>query len=202
MDAIHTFTGKKYTLKIVDDSSSESPRDWDNMTKMVCFHSRYDLGDKHNYNSDDYSGWDEMKKAIIVNEDVAIIEPLYMYDHSGQTISTTPFSCPWDSGQIGWVFITKEAIRKELNVKRITKKALERAGKNLKAEVGVYDQYIRGDVYGFEVEQNETGKNEDSCYGFFGDKFWTNGMSDNMPDEVVEDLREQLEKEYGKEPSL
>ena len=199
MDAIHTFTGKKYTLKIVYDSSDNNPRGWDNMTKMVCFHSRYDLGDKHNYDFDDYSGWDEMKKAIIANEDVAIIEPLYMYDHSGLTISTTPFSCPWDSGQIGWVFITKKTIRKELNVKRITKKVLERAANNLKAEVEVYDQYIRGEVYGFEVERNGADEIEDSCYGFFGDNFWKNGMSDNMSNEVVEDLREQLEKEYGKE---
>ena len=27
--------------------------------------------------------------------------PLYLYDHSGITMNTTGFSCPWDSGQVG-----------------------------------------------------------------------------------------------------
>lgn len=29
--------------------------------------------------------------------------PLYLYDHSGITMNTTGFSCPWDSGQVGWI---------------------------------------------------------------------------------------------------
>lgn len=38
-----------YTLKIVHDEDVESPREWDNIGKMVCFHNRYSLGDKHDY---------------------------------------------------------------------------------------------------------------------------------------------------------
>ena len=28
---------------------SDDPRSWDNIGTMVCFHSRYNLGDKHYY---------------------------------------------------------------------------------------------------------------------------------------------------------
>ena len=37
----------------------------------------------------------------------------------------------------------------------------------LKDEVEVYDQYIRGDVYGFIIEDLQ-GNNVDSCWGFYG----------------------------------
>ena len=49
-------TGGHYTLKIVHDEDSINPReDYDNFGKMVCWHSRYDLGDKHDYrNPDDF----------------------------------------------------------------------------------------------------------------------------------------------------
>ena len=51
-------------LRIIQDENPYNPREDDNLTKMVCFHNRYDLGDKHNYNKDDYSSWDELKKTI------------------------------------------------------------------------------------------------------------------------------------------
>ena len=35
--------------------------------------------------------------------------PVYAYVHSGATIATTPFSCPFDSGRSGWVYCTLEA---------------------------------------------------------------------------------------------
>ncbi len=35
------------------------------------------------------------------------ILPVYLYDHSGITINTVPYSCRWDSGQIGWIYQPK-----------------------------------------------------------------------------------------------
>jgi len=51
-----------------------------------------------------------------------IILPLYLYDHSGITMNTTGFSCGWDSGQVGYIVMSYEKIRKEYNWKNITKK--------------------------------------------------------------------------------
>jgi hypothetical protein len=80
---------------------------------MICFHRGYDLGDKHNYNADDYNSWGEIEKAIIKEENPAVILPLYMYDHSGISISTSPFGCRWDSGQIGFVLVSKKQALEE-----------------------------------------------------------------------------------------
>jgi len=192
MDAIKKVTVNEKTLKIFYDDSFESPRNWDNLGKMICFHNRYNLGDEHNYNSDDYSGWDEMEQDIIKNEDVAVILPLYLYDHSGITISTNPFGCRWDSWQVGFAIVTKEAVRKEFMSKRVSKKQIEKAEKILLTEVDIYDTYIRGDVYGFEVLD----KNEDvinSCWGFYGTDFEKNGIAEYVEEkELITALLEKV----------
>ena len=42
-----------------------------------------------------------------------IILPLYLYDHSGISMKTTPFSCQWDSGQVGWIYVEKKKCLQE-----------------------------------------------------------------------------------------
>lgn len=96
-----------------------------------------------------------------------IMLPLYLYDHSGITMSTGPFSCPWDSGQVGFIYITREQILKEYGWKVITTKRREQIVKYLIADVEIYDQYLTGDVYGYMVEDND-GEDIDSCWGFYG----------------------------------
>jgi hypothetical protein len=175
MDIIKTKTIGKYRIDIEPYIDPESPREDDNLGTMICFHSRYNLGDKHNYDHRDYNGWEEMKYAIIKKDDVAIILPLYLYDHSGITMNTTGFSCRWDSGQVGFIFISKEKIREEYGVKKITKKLIEKIKTYLINEVNTYDQYLRGDVYGFRIteldENGEDVKEVDSCWGYYGIDF-------------------------------
>jgi len=165
METYNLTNGK--TLEVTQDEYPYNPRHDDNLSTMICFHGRYSLGDKHTYKHQDYSGWAEMEKAIIKNEKPAIILPLYLYDHSGITISTTPFSCKWDSGQIGFVFISKDKVKNEYGVKRVTKKEIEKVTKVLLAELETYDLYLRGEVYGYTLI-NENGEIEDSCFGYYG----------------------------------
>ena len=158
----------KYQIDILPDYNPTNPREDDNLGTMVCFHSRYNLGDKHSYDHLDYNGWDEMKQAITKKENVAIILPLYLYDHSGITISTTPFHCRWDSGQIGFVFISKEKIRREYRCKRVSKKLIDRVTKYIISEVKTYDNYLTGSCCGYRITDTETGREVDSCWGYYG----------------------------------
>lgn len=138
-------TGNK-VFKIFADENSESPREWDNLGKMICSHGRYDLGDKHDYNPDNYSSLNEIKNDIIKKEDAVVILPLFLYDHSGISISTNtgyPFNDRWDAGQVGYIIANREMVKKEFDVKRITKKIIEKVTKILIGEVEVYDQYLR-----------------------------------------------------------
>jgi hypothetical protein len=111
-------------------------------------------------------------------ENNVCILPVFMYDHSGITISTGPFSCPWDSGQVGIIYVTKETCEKQ-QIK------FEDAENILKGEIKVLDQYLTGDVWGYTIYSTEDEEfanqivtheddlpddrnHEDSCCGFFG----------------------------------
>ena len=166
----------KYTVKVVRDEVPNSPREDDNLGKMVCFHKRYNLGDKHNYNFHNDDSLDEMSSDIIREENVSVILPLYLYDHSGITMNTTGFSCRWDSGQVGFIFVSKNDVRKEYGVKRISKKLREKVTKLLIGEVETYDKYLTGDVYGYEVT-DENDNLIESCWGYYDeDECLTEGL--------------------------
>lgn len=207
--------GNKRAVVAYEDYSIESPREWDNVGTMICWHRRYKLGDEHKYNSpseaiadlwQDHASEDEKRdlalkllrgmdrekvrdyvgearrvhpylsregrrgvvyKYILEDyfsdcpEDLELPPsiyylPLYLYDHGGITMSTGGFSCPFDSGQVGFIYCTEEKAKKEgidtANVERI-----------LKGEVNTYDQYLRGEVYqviaydGDEITDSVTG---------------------------------------------
>ena len=54
--SIKSIKYKKHTINIVEDADCSSPRENDNITKMVMFHNSYNLGDEQtNYNKSDYS---------------------------------------------------------------------------------------------------------------------------------------------------
>lgn len=206
-------------LKVWADAGGSNPRtDWDNLGTMVCFHNRYDLGDKnHGYSMVDYDSWYELEKAITKENNVAVILPIYMYDHSGITISTGQFNCSFDSGQIGFIYITKEKVLSEYGGKIVTKALKERIEKYLEGEVKTYDQYLTGDVYGFtvlegremvtlsredfekgncdNVEEEIEWEEVDSCGGFYGSDFQTNGMKCYLDEELHEQLL-TVEVEY------
>lgn len=191
----HEETRDGVRLKIIADNDAESPRQWCNLSVMVCDHGRYNLGDYETAHDDaadairasrhyrsswedgeglDFSHGPDLYKAIQRCTDIVTL-PLYLYDHSGITMSTGRFSCPWDSGQVGFAFITKAKILENWSGKILTAKLRALAESCIESEVETYDQYLTGDVYGYVVEkldpdadEDDDGEETDSCWGFFG----------------------------------
>lgn len=178
MSKVKEYTNGNTTLEIHTDESPSSPRTWDNLGKMICSHRNYSLGDKHDIKPSDYNSTAEVERAIRIKEDVAVMLPLYLYDHSGITMKTTPFGCNWDSGKVGYIVASKKKIREAYSVKRISKKLIAKVTELLIGEVAVYDQYLTGDVYGFKVIKD--GEEIDACWGFFGSDIKTNGMLEHI----------------------
>lgn len=171
-EAVESQEYKGYTIEIVPDTDPLNPRkEFSNLGTMLCFHKRYNLGDEKSIRHEDFASWDEMESHIYAELDAAIVLPIYMYDHSGITISTSPFSCRWDSGQIGFIYVSKETVRKEYGCKRISKRIKAIANAVLLGEVETYDQYLTGSVYGWEVSKTDDEDKEvlDSVWGYFGD---------------------------------
>jgi hypothetical protein len=185
-------------LKISRDHDPMNPREeWDNFGKMVCWHSRYNLGDSHKYSTPrdfveslavdfgmdpDKANDAEDEKLWLFVEKHGFFLPLYLYDHSGITMNTGGFSCPWDSGQVGYIYATPEMIRENWGVKHITKKIREKAIALLEAEVKTYDDFLTGNVWGYECI-DESGDVVDSCWGFYGSDIKENGMLESIPEE-------------------
>lgn len=167
-----TMNPSDFVLKIVqDDSNTLNPRvDYENLGTMALFNKRYELGDKgHGLNASDFPGWEEMEDHLYRKCGAAVVLPVYLYDHSGITISTGAFTCPWDSGQIGFIFVTKDQARKAWDRKRISKKLLGQLIEALECEVKTYNHYLTGDVWGYEIV-TASGEHVESCWGYFGEE--------------------------------
>ena len=139
-----------------------------------------------------------MKYCQILLEPYIEWIPLYHYDHGGITISTGGFSCPWDSGQVGFIWISKEKTISESLGKTFEDGTYITANEenwrevaiyHLEAETEVYDQYLRGEVYGYhlyeivghQVYEEDIDNEIDNCWGFYGDNLYTNGIMESCP---------------------
>ena len=199
----HGIVGKIY----YDDDAPNPRKEWDQAATMVCWHSRYDLGDEqpggdpvdyfrnmvdddcpHCGGTGDEPGAEPLEDynpttdcarcegtGLISDEEVIglaekdyYILPLFLYDHSGITMSTGCFSCPWDSGQVGWIYISIEKAAQE------GWKTPEQAYKAMESEVEEYDHYLTGQCYGYVVEDAD-GEEIDSCWGFLEDSDYVRG---------------------------
>ena len=191
-------------LKVVHDSCAESPREWDNLGTIAYKHSRYTLGEVEINEPIEWleSMLNLQEKGIYTNERLAELEskffnqflalPIYLFDHSGQSISTKPFRCSWDSGKVGYIYTDKKAVLSQFGGKKVTKKLKERILNYLNSEVETYNEYVEGNVYGFQIV-DEDENIIDSCYGFYGREFENNGMAEHIDFELLGlENREQL----------
>jgi hypothetical protein len=128
------------TVEVLQDTDPLDPRsffEYDSL--MLCFHRNYKLGDSNTgYKESDFDGWQEVYDQLRIDEYQTIMA-LYLYDHSGISISTRSFlgrapHAQWDSGQVGFI-AHKEADKEEL----------------LTLEVQEYNSYISGQVYAFRI---------------------------------------------------
>jgi hypothetical protein len=172
---IETIEGEDGTfLKIYQDENPPNPRtDWDNLGTIIAWHKRYTLSDKDapKIQPEDWKVWSK-KNGVVISY------PLFMLDHSGLRFSIRSFGDPWDSGQVGYIYVTAEQLRKFFNKQRISHSQILLAKTILEKEVETMNQVEMGDVYGYVIEKPDecphchTVKQEtiDSLWGIFGYK--------------------------------
>lgn len=220
-------------MRVEQEIHPANPRkDFDNLTKIfVPEGSRYSyLGDKGSEEElyalvektevfDNLS--EEEQDACCAGENilfrvageagVAVCLPLYMYEHSGQTVSTQPFNCPWDSGQVGWIYLLREVAEEELDTEESG--WVKAANRAIRSEVETIDQWLRGDVWGYviysELYDALNGRwipYEDcveSCWDFYGEKYAKEEGKEALKaarESQLNDLKDLLKKkenEYG-----
>jgi hypothetical protein len=157
MEPIQVIQHLGYTIKVFIDEDPTNPRkDFDHLGKILYVSLQHELGDEK-VNQ-------EVIEDILQRDDIIAL-PVYAYIHSGVALSTTPFSCRWDSGQSGIIYCelpTAQDEYPELSEDELKNQIFE----IFKAEVEEYSKYLSGEVYGFVITE-PTGINEHFCCGFY-----------------------------------
>jgi hypothetical protein len=150
----------KYELTVELDDDPMSPREWDNLGIIVASHRRYDLADSHapEIDFDDFESWEGVKQHLAREHGAVVVLPVYMIDHGGIALSTEPFACAWDSGQVGLIYASKATLEG-------IGTPLDRAEEVLRAEVQQYSQYVQGGVFQFYIKRGT--EIVESCSGFY-----------------------------------
>ena len=205
-------------LEVTQEQDPVNPRTWDDFGTMVGWHTGYRLGDKQikeqyqldlilidildekfgfsdeqRYNIMEYASTEKLLEAIYKHTKTVIL-PLYLYDHSGISISTSTSKyrimdgAGWDWGQCGMIYATEKKIKEETGVNEIDETVIEKTKQILKGEVEDYDLYLRGESYYIRLyEKDKPDEDIESCGGFMAD---TNKELKDM-------LKDMLDEKYS-----
>jgi hypothetical protein len=145
---------------VYDDSgATDSPIDsHDDSVRLVEWSRRHGLNDSWG-SKRGFSRDIEPPEALAwAKENGFIVYPVFKYEHGNVLYKTSPFSCPWDSGQSGYLFLS----RKEW--KRKSKRSDSYAAAILES----YSDWCNGSIFGYIIEDSN-GDELDSVWGFIGD---------------------------------
>lgn len=203
---METLGATKRPLKITiqQDNDMENPLDWNNSIKLAYCSTRYILGNEQvtdfaeyimdlleyseEYRTRMYNKYGdtiELFKILLerLNKKGFVALPVYAYIHSSTTVATTPFGCRWDSGLSGFIYTKRAEYIKDFGAKETVKN--KDIKNHLESSIQTFDQWLRGEVYHFSIEDEEQEEFLDSCGGFYGSNY-------------AEDMVEYIDyEEYG-----
>lgn len=181
-DIIKTEQVNGYTVNLKYDYMPDNPRSWDCLGTMYFEKMRnyqfqdevipeywideegesWDISDE-----DSFKAWREYE-----GDKLAIVLPIYMYEHSGVVLRTTQTT---PRGVVsGYIALTEEKLLKEYG--KIDEETIKTATEALTDEVNTYNQYINGEVYYSEVMDGE--EFVDGSGGFYDqNEAWGTGVS-------------------------
>lgn len=177
------------------------PRSWDNLGTMVCRCKGYSLGDEDentyrhvgdsgyedvawyfyglsgvSNDHEEYEGLTDRGVELVhrwIDKNIVILG-LSIGDYGCNGLRINEVRGDYDDG---FIYCTKDDMRKRYRTKKVTKKIKENAQNALSSEIEVYNSWCSGDVYGYSIE-DEHGDDVDSCGGYFGDYLKSGLMQD------------------------
>lgn len=179
---LHEELGKllsnELTLEIVQDDCTYSPRENAN-AGILCISNKNVTNETDDFKVEDHKDWDGVERWLQTKKGAIAMLPVFVYDHGGITISTTPSWDCWDERHVGYYYTTKQnfqdCVGGELDANNI-KQVLE-------SEIKELNQYFRGDVYAFKIT-NKLGNVIDFCGSYYNE---AQAMADGT--ELLKDLQ-------------
>lgn len=116
-----------------------------------------------------FDHWKDLTDALLEElEKHDIIADMITHHEHGATCYYLGAWNGWDYSICGFVWVTKEEIRKEYNTKKVTKKVKQKAFDLLQAQLRDYNSYAIGNVYRVDI-YDENGEIVDCHSGFYGE---------------------------------
>lgn len=159
------------------DPEPANPRDDDTAAVLWCWHRQHNLGDPGDRPSTALFVQADVEAQITQRgERVAGLLPVFLLDHSGLAVRTKPFGDQWDSGQVGWAFLTEQAAR-DAGLDPDLEGFAEQAKALIESEVSTYNLYLMGEVYGYAIEGSDV---QEQCMGFYGLEDARKGLANHL----------------------
>lgn len=191
------------------DAQHADPRDMENLAVLYCWHPDYVLGDEQ-FGHGDHDSMEDVIEYLRTERKAIVILPLFLLDHSGISMRSGPAidleawssadiesrgrfvgdEAGWDTTHVGYAYTTA-AIVEKLGVANEP----DEIKRQVVVEVEEYDRFLRGEVYGYVIEDDE-GTHLDSCWGFLGYEYFEEEVARQV--EYAKDVRdrERTEADY------
>ena len=154
--------GNKAKAELVYDTDATNPREWANLgtiliapNKSHWIASRDDVVDTSIcLGKNPYEHWENLRREQLnlKKSDIAIAYPITKHEH-GEISLQLGYKQGWDYGVVGFVYITKEQVRKCYGVDRITKSIIERTKNCLQFELDMLTAWLNSDCYGWQIKE-------------------------------------------------
>ena len=203
--------GNKAEAALVYDLNSDAtnPREGDNLgTILIAPSKAHWVANRDDavdisipFGNSPYEHWENLRleQLQLKKSDIAVAYPITKYEH-GEIYLSLGCESGLDYAALGFVYVTKETLRKCFNVKRITKSIIAQAETCLQAELDILSSWLNGDCYGWQIKEYAPTDDDldweevgilDDCWGYFDQeqalddmKDMLNQLTKNQPEEV------------------
>lgn len=191
MNAIKTLearlpNGNKAKAELVYDQDSDvtNPREGDNLGTILIAPSKAHwvaspdsaVDTSIPFGKNPFEHWDNIRREQLKlkKSEIAIAYPITKYEH-GEIFLQLGHKSGWDYAALGFVYVTKDQVRKCYGVKRITKSIIEYAENCIQAELDLLTSWLNGECYGWQIKEYALTDDDldweevgvlDACWGY------------------------------------
>lgn len=190
--------GNKAQAELVYDQHATTPREGGNLgTILIAPQKSHWVASSDSavdtsipFGNSPHEHWENLRREQLKlkKSDIAIAYPITKREHGGEISLSLGYKSGCDRGAVGFVYVTKEQVRKCFGVDRITKSIIARAESCLQSELDLLTSWLNGDCYGWQIKEyaltDELDWEEvgilDDCWGYFDKEQALDDMKDTL----------------------
>ena len=167
MTAIETLkarlpNGNKAKAELIYDQHAANPREGDNLgTILIAPNKAHWIANRDvavdisiPLGKNPHEHWENIRKQQLnLKKSDIVAYPITKHEH-GEISLQLCYKSGWERGVVvGFIYVTKETLRKCYGVDRITKSIIERAKNCLQSELDMLTAWLNGDCYGYQIKE-------------------------------------------------